>query len=145
MAVRSAAARMPWMLMTTLFSNINGGKLFARDTVRRDDRYGASYAIHAKGEAKINIGSESAATTPNVKGIKFESNGAPTALPTINLVKGEITNPIYSLETPNNYSLFKLGITADAPVTFTDDTASYFLADNLQMLQNGSIWTVTAK
>ena len=126
-------------------SNINGGKLFANGTVSRNDEYGTSYAIHAKGEAQINIGSASAATTPNVKGIKFESSGVKTELPTINLVKGEITNPIYSLEQKYNYDLFKLGITADAPVTFTDNTASYFLADDLQMVQNGDIWIVTAK
>ena len=126
-------------------SNINGGKLFANAIDGRSDEYGTSYAIHAKGEAQINIGSASAATTPDVKGIKFESSGVKTELPTINLVKGEITNPIYSLETKYNYSLFKLGITADAPVTFTDNTASYFLADDLQMVQSGSIWTVSAK
>ncbi len=126
-------------------SNINGGKLLANGTVSRDDEYGTSYAIHAKGEAQINIGSASAATLPNVKGIKFESSGVKTELPTINLVKGEITNPIYSLEKSYNYSLFKLGITADAPVTFTDNTAAYFLADDLQMVQNGSLWKVTAK
>ena len=49
------------------------------------------------------------------------------------------------METKYNYPLFKLGIAADAPVTFTDDTAHFFLADGLQMVQNGSIWKVTAQ
>ena len=93
----------------------------------------------------INIGNPSAETTPNVKGIKFESNGPVTALPTINLYKGDITNPVYSLETKFNYPLFKLGIAANAPVTFTDNTAGYFLPEKLKMVQNGSVWTVTAE
>ena len=126
-------------------ANINGGKLLANAAVRRNDEYGTSYAIHAKGVAEINVGSTAAASVPNVKGIMFESNGLKTSLPTINLVKGEITNPIYSLEQKYNYELFKLGITAGAPVTFTDDTAQYFLADDLQMVQNGSVWQVVAK
>ena len=126
-------------------SNISGGKLAANANDGRVDAYGTSYAIHAKGEAEINIGSADAASTPNVKGIKFESSGVKTELPTINLIKGEITNPIYSLETKSNYPLFKLGIAADAPVTFTDDTASFFLADGLKMVQDGSIWKVTAQ
>lgn len=126
-------------------SNIIGGKLIANGKVSRNDEYGASYAIHAKGEATINIGSTAAETTPDVKGIKFESNGPVTALPTINLYKGNITNPIYSLETKSNYNLFKLGITADAPVTFADNTAAYFLKSTLQMVQSGNVWTVTAK
>ena len=104
------------------------------------------YAVHAKGEAKINIGSATLETVPNVKGIKFESSGAATVLPTINLVKGEITNPVYSLETKYNYPLFKLGITADAPVTFVDNTARFFLdEDTLQMVQDGAVWKVTSK
>lgn len=126
-------------------SNIIGGKLFANANDGRTDEYGTSYAIHAKGEAVINIGNPSAETTPNVKGIKFESNGPVTALPTINLYKGDITNPVYSLETKYNYSLFKLGIAADAPVTFTDDTAKHFLPEGLKMVQSGSVWTVTAE
>ena len=93
----------------------------------------------------INIGNPSAETTPNVKGIKFESSGVNTELPTINLYKGDITNPVYSLETKYNYSLFKLGIAAGAPVTFTDGTAGYFLPEGLKIVQNGSVWTVTAK
>ena len=126
-------------------SNISGGKLIANAQDGRSDAYGTSYAIHAKGEAEINIGSADAASTPNVKGIKFESSGVNTELPTINLIKGEITNPIYSMEAKYNYPLFKLGIAADAPVTFTDDTAHFFLADGLQMVQNGSVWKVTAQ
>ena len=126
-------------------SNINGGELFATGTVSRNDEYGTSYAIHAKGKAQINIGLASAATTPNVKGIKFESNGSVTNLPTINLVKGEITNPIYSLETKYNYPLFKLGIVADAPVTFVDDTAKHFLPDGLKITESNGVYTVTAK
>ena len=82
---------------------------------------------------------------PEIKGIKFESSGVNTELPTITLVKGDITNPVYSMETKYNYPLFKLGITAGAPVTFADDTAHYFLADGLQMVQNGSTWSVAAQ
>ena len=126
-------------------SNISGGELFATGTVSRNDKYGTSYAIHAKGKAQINIGSASAATIPNVKGIKFESNGPVTALPTIKLVKGNMTNPIYSMETESNYKLFKLGIVADAPVTFVDDTAQYFLPDGLKITESNGVYTVTAK
>ena len=93
----------------------------------------------------INIGNPSAETTPNVKGIKFESSGVNTELPTINLYKGDITNPVYSLETEYNYPNFKLGIAAGAPVTFTDDTAKHFLPKGLKIVQNGSVWTVTAE
>ena len=126
-------------------SNIYGGTLYANAEVKRNDEYGKSYAIHAKGEATINVGSAALETVPEVKGIKFEVNGAKTALPTINLVKGAITNPIYSLEPKYNYGLFKLGITADAPVTFVDDTAHFFLPDGLKLVQNGSVWQVTAE
>lgn len=126
-------------------SNIIGGKLFANANDGRTDEYGTSYAIHAKGEAVINIGNPSAETTPNVKGIKFESSGVKTELPTINLYKGDITNPVYSLETKYNYHLFKLGIAADAPVTFTDGTAKHFLPEELKMVKSGGVWTVTAK
>ncbi|MDY5355409.1 MAG: hypothetical protein SPG74_02600, partial [Eubacteriales bacterium] len=73
------------------------------------------------------------------------SSGVDTELPTITLVKGNITNPIYSKEEERNYPLFKLGIVADAPVTFTDDTAQYFLADDLQMTESNNTWTVTSK
>ena len=126
-------------------SNIIGGKLIANGEVSRDDEYGTSYAIHAKGEAVINIGNAAAESTPDVKGIKFESSGVKTELPTINLYKGNITNPVYSLETKYNYDLFKLGIAADAPVTFTDNTAHDFLPEGLKMVQNGSVWAVTAE
>lgn len=126
-------------------SNIIGGKLFANANDGRTDEYGKSYAIHAKGEAVINIGNPSAETTPNVKGIKFESSGVNTELPTINLYKGDITNPVYSMEKEYNYPLFKLGIAADAPVAFTDNTAQHFLPEGLKMVQNGSVFTVTAK
>ena len=126
-------------------SNISGGELFATGTVSRNDKYGTSYAIHAKGKAQINIGSASAATIPNVKGIKFESNGPVTALPTINLVKGNMTSPIYSMEAKYNYKLFKLGIVADAPVTFVDDTAQYFLPVGLKITGSNGVYTVTAE
>ena len=126
-------------------SNIFGGTLSANAKDGRTDEYGTSYAIHSKGEASITIGSADAETVPNVKGIKFEANGPATALPTIKLVKGEITNPVYSLEAKYNYSLFKLDIVADAPVTFTDSTASFFLADGLEMVLEGSVWKVTSK
>lgn len=125
-------------------SNINGGELWANAKDGRTDEYGTSYAIHAKGEATINIGSKDADTIPNVKGIKFESSGVKTELPTITLVKGNITNPVYSLEAKYNYSLFKLGIEADAQVTFTDNTASFFLPDGLEMVQDGNVWKVKA-
>lgn len=49
------------------------------------------------------------------------------------------------MEAKYNYPLFKLDIVADAPVTFTDDTAKYFLADNLQMTGSITTWTVTSK
>ena len=126
-------------------TTITGGKVFANAFDGRTDEYGKQYAIHAKGEATLTIGSLDAATMPEVKGIKFESSGVNTELPTINLVKGNITNPIYSLETKYNYELFKLGIVAGAPVTFTDNTAHFFLPDGLKMVQDGSSWKVTAK
>ena len=126
-------------------TTITGGKVSANTVDGRTDEYGTSYAIHAKDEASLTIGSLDAATMPEVKGIKFESSGVNTELPTINLVKGNITNPIYSLETKYNYNLFKLGIVAGAPVTFADNTAHFFLADDLQMVQDGSVWKVTAK
>ena len=125
-------------------SNINGGKLFANAKDGRTDEYGTTYAIHVKGVATINIGSKDATTVPNVKGIKFESSGVNTELPTINLVKGEITSPIYSVEAKYNYNLFKLGIVAGADVTFVDDTAHFFLPAGLEMVQVGSVWKVQA-
>ena len=126
-------------------TNITGGSISANAEDGRTDEYGTTYAVHAKGEAKITIGSLQAESTPEVKGIKFESSGVKTELPTINLIKGNITNPIYSMETAYNYKLFKLGIVAGAPVTFTDDTAQYFLPDSLKMVKVGDIWKVTAK
>lgn len=125
-------------------SNINGGELSANGLDGRTDEYGTSYAIHAKGEATINIGSKDANTVPNVKGIKFESSGVKTELPTITLVKGNITNPVYSMEAKYNYSLFKLGIEVDVQVTFTDNTANFFLPDGLEMVQDGNVWKVKA-
>ena len=124
-------------------TNITGGSISANAEDGRADEYGTTYAVHAKGEAKITIGSLQAESTPEVKGIKFESSGVNTELPTINLIKGEITNPIYSMEAKYNYELFKLGIVADAPVTFTDNTAHFFLPDGLKMVKVGDIWKVT--
>lgn len=123
--------------------NITGGSVYAKAKDGRTDEYGTTYAVHAKGEAELTIGSLQAESTPEVKGIKFESSGVKTELPTINLIKGNITNPIYSLEAKYNYKLFKLGIVAGAPVTFTDNTVHYFLPDGLQMVQSGSVWKVT--
>ena len=128
-------------------TTITGGTITARGKDGRNDKYGTTYAIHAKGEATLTIGSATVMTVPEVGGIKFESNGPTTALPTITLLRGNITNPIYSMETQYNYKLFKLGIAADAPVTFVDNTAHFFLPDGLEMTQStsGNIWTVTAK
>lgn len=124
---------------------ITGGNITANAVEGRRDEYGKQYAIHAKGTAHIAIGSLKSDTVPKVQGIKFEASGPKTALPTINLVKGNITSPIYSMETKSNYYLFKLGVSADAPVTFADDTAKYFLPDGLQMVKDGDKWKVTAK
>lgn len=126
-------------------SNINGGELSANALVRRNDEYGKSYAIRATGIAEINIGSEKTTTITNIKGIQFKANGLKTSLPKIKLVKGNITNPIYSLEQKYNYNLFKLGIEAGAQVTFTDNTASFFLPDGLEMVQDGNVWKVVEK
>ena len=126
-------------------TTITGGTITASGKDGRDDEYGTTYAIHAKGVATLTIGSKTVMTVPEVGGIKFESNGSTTALPIITLLRGNITNPIYSLETQSNYGLFKLGIVAGAPVTFGDNTARFFLTDDLEMTQNGSTWTVTAK
>lgn len=126
-------------------TNITGGSISANAEDGRTDEYGTTYAVHAKGKAELTIGSLQAESTPEVKGIKFESSGVKTELPTINLIKGKITNPIYSMETAYNYKLFKLGIVAGAPVTFTDNTAQYFLPDSLKMVKVGDIWKVTAK
>ena len=125
-------------------TTITGGTITARGKVERADEYGTTYAIHAKGEAVLTIGSATVTTVPEVGGIKFESSGVKTELPTITLLRGNITKPIYSLETKYNYKLFKLGIAANAPVTFVDDTAHFFLTDDLKMTQGtNSIWTVT--
>ena len=124
---------------------ITGGNITANAIEGRRDEYGKRYAIHAKGTAHITIGSLKLDTVPQVQGIKFESNGPETELPTINLVKGDIASPIYSLEKSYNYNLFKLGIKADAPVTFADNTANYFLPDGLQMVKDGDKWKVIAK
>ena len=128
-------------------TTITGGTITARGKDGRTDEYGKTYAIHARGEATLTIGSETVMTVPEVGGIKFESSGVKTELPTITLLRGNITNPIYSLETKYNYELFKLNIAADAPVTFVDNTAHFFLPDGLEMTQStsGNIWTVTAK
>ncbi len=126
-------------------ATVTGGRILANALDGRTDEYGTSYAVHAKGEAVLTVGSLSVESRPEIKGIKFESSGVNTELPTITLVKGDITNPVYSMEKKYNYPLFKLGITAGAPVTFADDTAHYFLADGLQMVQNGSTWSVAAQ
>ena len=127
-------------------TTITGGTITARCKDGRTDEYGKTYAIHARGEAALTIGSETVMTVPEIGGIKFESSGVKTELPTITLLRGNITNPIYSLETKYNYELFKLGIEAGAPVTFVDDTAHFFLPDGLEMTQDtNGIWTVTAK
>ena len=124
-------------------TTITGGTITARCKDGRTDEYGKTYAIHARGEAALTIGSETVMTVPEIGGIKLESSGVKTELPTITLLRGNITNPIYSLETKYNYKLFKLNIAADAPVTFVDDTAHFFLPDGLKMTQDGSTWTVT--
>ena len=98
-----------------------------------------------KGEAALTVGSLAVESVPVVQGIKFESSGVATELPTIKLVKGNMTSPIYSMETKYNYKLFKLGIVADAPVTFVDDTAQYFLPDELTITGSNGVYTVTAK
>ena len=120
-------------------TTITGGTI----TARGED--GTTYAIHAKGVATLTIGSETVTTVPEVGGIKFECNGGHETFPTITLLRGKITNPIYSMEAPSKNEFFKLDIAADAPVTFVDDTASSFLPEGLEMKQNGSTWTVTAK
>ena len=115
-------------------------------TITATGEDGTTYAIHAKGVATLTIGSETVTTVPEVGGIKFESSGVKNELPTITLLRGKITNPIYSMEPKYNYKLFKLGIEAGAPVTFVDSTASSFLPDGLEMTQDtNGIWTVTAK
>ena len=125
-------------------TTITGGTITARGKDGRTDEYGTTYAIHAKGEAALTIGSATVMTVPEIGGIKFESSGVNTELPTITLLRGNITNPIYSMEPKYNYKLFKLGIVAGAPVTFVDETASSFLPDGLKMTKGtDGIWTVT--
>lgn len=126
-------------------TTITGGEVSANAKDGRTDEYGKQYGIHAKDKASITVGSMDVDSVPTVQGIKFESNGPVTNLPTINLVKGNITSPIYSMEKSFNYKLFKLGIKANAPVTFADNTAQYFLPDGLQMVENDGVWTVTAQ
>ena len=126
-------------------TTITGGAVTANALDGRTDEYGKQYSVHMKGEAALTVGSLDVESVPTVQGIKFESSGVNTELPTINLVKGEITNPIYSMETEYNYKLFKLGIVADAPVTFVDDTAKHFLPDGLKITGSNGVYTVTAK
>ena len=126
-------------------TTITGGSVTANAFDGRTDAYGKQYGVHMKGEAALTVGSLAVESVPVVQGIKFESNGPVTALPTIKLVKGSIANPIYSMETKYNYPLFKLGIVADAPVTFVDDTAQYFLPDGLKITGSNGVYTVTAK
>lgn len=126
-------------------TTITGGSVTANAFDGRTDAYGKQYGVHMKGEAALTVGSLAVESVPVVQGIKFESNGPVTALPTINLVKGSMTNPIYSMETESNYKLFKLGIVADAPVTFVDDTAKHFLPDGLKITGSNGVYTVTAE
>lgn len=124
---------------------LTGGSVTANASVNRSDEYGKQYAVHMKGTAVLTVGARDASSTPVVQGIKLESSGVKTELPQIDLVKGEITSPIYSLEQKYNYSLFKLGIEAGAPVTFADDTARFFLPDGLTMVSDGGVWRVAAQ
>ena len=126
-------------------TTITGGSVTANAFDGRTDEYGKQYGVHMKGEAALTVGSLAEESVPVVQGIKFESNGPVTALPTINLVKGNMTNPIYSMEAKYNYPLFKLGIVADAPVTFVDDTAKHFLPDGLKITESNGVYTVTAE
>ena len=126
-------------------TTITGGSVTANAFDGRTDEYGKQYGVHMKGEAALTVGSLAVESVPVVQGIKFESSGVATELPTIKLVKGNMTSPIYSMETKYNYKLFKLGIVADAPVTFVDDTAQYFLPDELTITGSNGVYTVTAK
>ena len=126
-------------------TTITGGSVTANAFDGRTDEYGKQYGVHMKGEAALTVGSLAVESVPVVQGIKFESSGVATELPTIKLVKGNMTSPIYSMETKYNYPLFKLGIVADAPVTFVDDTAQYFLPDELTITGSNGVYTVTAK
>ena len=126
-------------------TTITGGSVTANAFDGRTDEYGKQYGVHMKGEAALTVGSLAVESVPVVQGIKFESSGVATELPTIKLVKGNMTSPIYSMDTKYNYPLFKLGIVADAPVTFVDDTAQYFLPDELTITGSNGVYTVTAK
>lgn len=126
-------------------TTITGGSVTANAFDGRTDEYGKQYGVHMKGEAALTVGSLAVESVPVVQGIKFESSGVATELPTIKLVKGNMTSPIYSMEAKYNYPLFKLGIVADAPVTFVDDTAKYFLPDKLQLTKSNDVYIVTAK
>ena len=126
-------------------TTITGGSVTANAFDGRTDEYGKQYGVHMKGEAALTVGSLAVESVPVVQGIKFESSGVATELPTIKLVKGNMTSPIYSMEAKYNYQLFKLGIVADAPVTFVDDTAKHFLPDGLKITESNGVYTVTAK
>ena len=126
-------------------TTITGGSVTANAFDGRTDEYGKQYGVHMKGEAALTVGSLDVESVPVVQGIKFESSGVKTELPTIKLVKGNMTSPIYSMEAKYNYPLFKLGIVADAPVTFVDDTAKHFLPDGLKITGNNGVYTVTAE
>ena len=126
-------------------TTITGGSVTANAFDGRTDEYGKQYGVHMKGEAALTVGSLAVESVPVVQGIKFESSGVATELPTIKLVKGNMTSPIYSMEAKYNYPLFKLGIVADAPVTFVDDTAKHFLPDGLKITESNGVYTVTAE
>ena len=126
-------------------TTITGGSVTANALDGRTDAYDKQYGVRMTGKAVLTVGSLAVESVPVVQGIKFLSNGPVTALPTINLVKGSMTSPIYSMEAKYNYQLFKLGIVADAPVTFVDDTAQYFLPDELTITGSNGVYTVTAK
>ena len=126
-------------------TTITGGSVTANAFDGRTDAYGKQYGVHMKGEAALTVGSLAVESVPVVQGIKFESSGVATELPTIKLVKGNMTSPIYSMEAKYNYPLFKLGIVADAPVTFVDDTAKHFLPDGLKITESNGVYTVTAE
>ena len=123
---------------------ITGGTVTAKDAEGRTDEYGTTYGLYVKGNSKVTVGALSAATKPTVEGIIIEFN-SDAEIPDITLVKGDITNPVYCIEPQHKYPLIKLNIKADAPVTFKDNTARFFLKDGLKMVENGSAWTVTAE
>lgn len=126
-------------------TTITGGSVTANAFDGRTDEYGKQYGVHMKGEEALTVGSLAVESVPVVQGIKFESSGVATELPTIKLVKGNMTSPIYSMETESNYKLFRLGIVADAPVTFVDDTAQHFLPDGLKITGSNGVYTVTTE